>query len=79
MSIEISSLVSTESSSMAEASELIKSFRFFQKAKSFTAIGNYVSIAFLGSSLKPEINGSEETGRKLITSSFVDDRDIFVE
>jgi hypothetical protein len=34
-------------------------------------------VAFLGSFLKLETSGSEETSSKLKTSSFVDDRDSF--
>jgi hypothetical protein len=64
---------------MIEASELNESSDSSGKANSFTAIGNYVLRACLGSFLKLEIRGSQETRSKLITSSFLDDRDIFLE
>jgi len=51
----------------------------FGTANSCHVSGKHVLVAFLGSLLKLKINGSEETGSKLKTSSFFDDRDIFFE
>jgi hypothetical protein len=59
--------------------ELLKSSHSFGTSNSYNASGKYVLVAFLGGFLKLEISGSEETRSKLKTSSFVDDRDIFLE
>jgi len=75
----MSSLVSTESHSVVVASKLLKSPEFFGTANSFYAFGKFVLVAILGSFLNLKISGSEETRNKLKTSSFVDDRDVFLE
>jgi hypothetical protein len=71
--------VSSKSPYVVVTSQLNKSSDSFGTANSFNASGKYVLVAFLGSFLKREISGYEETRRKLKTSSFVDDRVIFLE
>lgn len=63
---------------MAAVSKINKSSDSFGMANSFNASGKYVLVAFLGSFLKLEVSGSEEDRSKFKTSSFVDDRDIFL-
>jgi hypothetical protein len=73
--------VPSESPSLAEASELRKSYDSFGTAntRSFKDSGKYVLVAFLRSFHKLEISVSEETRIKLKTSSFVDDQDVVLE
>jgi hypothetical protein len=60
-------------------SERIESSDSFGTANSFNAFGTNVLVAFLGSFLKLERNGTEETRSKLETPSFVDDINVFLE
>lgn len=50
---------------MVVVSELIESSDSFGTANNFNAFGTNVLVAFLGSFLKLEINGTEETRSKL--------------
>ena len=66
--MEISSLVSLESPSVVAAPKQPKFSDSLGMANS-NASGKHVLVALLGSLLKLEINGSEEPGSKLKTSS----------
>jgi len=59
---------------MVVTSELNRFSYSFGTANSSNASGKYVLVASLGSFLKLEISGSEETRRKFKISSFVNDR-----
>jgi hypothetical protein len=64
---------------VAVTSKLLESSDFFGRENIFNASGKYVLVDFVGSFLKLDISGFEETRSKLKTSSFAGDRDVFLE